>query len=156
MSDKKRAEVEQRIFDYFQSGFNCTEALSKVMAELYAKEMQATIPCVATAFGGGIGGSKAELCGALSGGIIAIGCILGRKGPKDDKKAAYELAAEFRRKFVETFGSSACRTILDGIGEQEHMLECKKLTARAGGILYTMLDDEFSEAASGTPAKLPE
>ena len=145
MSEKKRAEVEQRAFEYFQSGFNCAEALSKAIVELFSEEAHTTIPGVATGFGGGIGGSKAETCGALSGGIIAIGCIFGRKEPKDDKKAAYEFAAEFRQKFIETFGSSTCRTILEGLGEQENLVECKKLTARAAGILYTMLDGVISE-----------
>jgi C_GCAxxG_C_C family probable redox protein len=147
MSEKKRAEVEQRVFDYFQSGFNCAEAVSKAIMELYSKENQPVIPGVATGFGGGIGASKAETCGALNGGIIAIGWLFGRKEPKDDKKAAYELAAEFRQKFIATFGSSTCRTILDGFGEQENLIECKKMTARAAGILYTMLDGVISGEA---------
>ncbi len=148
MSKKKREEIEQRVFDYFQSGFNCAEAVSKAMVELYSKETHTAIPNVATAFGGGIGGSKAETCGALTGGIIAIGCIFGRKEPKDDKKAAYQLAAEFREKFIETFGASTCRTILEGLGEQENLIKCKKMTARAAGILYTILDGVMSGATS--------
>jgi C_GCAxxG_C_C family probable redox protein len=144
MSEKKRAEVEQRVFDYFQSGFNCAEAVSKAIVELYSNETHTAIPGVATGFGGGVGGSKAETCGALNGGIIAIGCIFGRKEPKDDKMAAYEFAAQFREKFIETFGSSSCRTILEGFGEQENLIECKKMTARAAGILFTMLDGVIS------------
>lgn len=154
MSEKKRAEVEQRVFEYFQSGFNCAEAVSKAMVELYSKETHTAIPSVATGFGGGVGGSKAETCGALNGGIIAIGCIFGRQDPKEDKKAAYEFAAEFRGKFIETFGSSTCRTILERFGEQENLIECKKLTARAAGILHTMLDGVISGVTRKAQANL--
>ncbi len=147
MSEKKRVEIEQRVFDYYQSGFNCAEALSRAVAESYAKEIHTIIHGVATGFGGGIGASRAETCGALTGGIIAIGCLFGRKEPKDDKKAAYELAAEFRKKFIEAFGSSTCRTILEGFGEQENRIECKKMTVRAAGILCTLLDGVISKTA---------
>ena len=146
MSETKRAEIEQMAFDYFQSGFNCAEAISKAIVEAYSNEIHTDIPRMATGFGGGIGGSKADTCGTLNGGIIALGCLFGRKQPGDDKKIAYEVGAEFRRKFIETFGSSICRNILEGFGEQENLIECKKLTGRAAGILYTMLGDIIPEA----------
>jgi C_GCAxxG_C_C family probable redox protein len=148
MSGKKRAKIEQRAFDYFQSGFNCAEAISKAIVEAFSNEISTDIPEVATGFGGGIGGSKAETCGALNGGIIAVGCLFGRKQPKDDKKTTYEIGAEFRQKFIQSFGSSTCRNILEGFGEQENLIECKKLTGRAAGILYAMIEDIVPEKSS--------
>ena len=145
MSETKRTEIEKTAFDYFQSGFNCAEAISKAILEAYSDESHTDIPRTATGFGGGIGGSKAEICGTLGGGIIAIGCLFGRGRPGDDKKTAYEVSAEFREKFIDTFGSSACPIILEKFGEQENLIECKKLTARAAGILYTMFDGVISE-----------
>jgi len=146
MSGKKRTEIEQKAFDYFQSGFNCAEAISKAIVEAFSNETSTDIPKVATGFGGGIGASKAETCGALNGGIIALGCLFGRKQPKDDKKTAYEVGAEFRQMFIQSFGSSTCRNILEGFGEQENLIECKKLTGRAAGILYAMIEDIIPEA----------
>jgi C_GCAxxG_C_C family probable redox protein len=148
MSETKRAEIEQRAFDYFQSGFNCAEAISKAIVEAYSNETHTDIPKAATGFGGGIGGSKAETCGALNGGIIALGCLFGRMQPKNGKKTAYEIGAEFRQKFIETFGYSACPHILEGFGEQENMIACKRLTGRAAGILCTLIED-IIPAATG-------
>ena len=141
MNKVHNAEIEQRAFDYFQSGFNCAEAVSKVIAEWYTKEPSASIPKVASGFGGGIGGSKGDTCGALTGGVIALGYLWGRMEPNGDKKIVYELASEFRKKFIDSFGSSNCQSLLNGFGEQENMIKCKKLTARAAGILSEMLED---------------
>ncbi len=147
MEEKIRAKIEQKTLDYFNSGYNCAEAISKAILEHYSNGAHSDIPNAATVFGGGIGASKGETCGALNGGIVAIGCLLGRRQPGDDKKAAYELGAEFRLKFIDQFGSSACRTILEGFGEQENCIECKKLTARAAGILFTVLGQTIPDPA---------
>jgi Putative redox-active protein (C_GCAxxG_C_C) len=37
-----------------------------------------SIPKVASGFGGGIGASKSETCGALTADIIVLGCLFGR------------------------------------------------------------------------------
>ena len=78
-----------------------------------------------------------ETCGALTGGIIALGWFWGRTKPGGDKIKVYELASEFRRRFVEKFGSSNCQTLLDKFGKQENAMKCKKLTAEAAGILWS-------------------
>ena len=143
----EKERIEQQAFDYFQSGFQCAESVSKTIVEAFGKDGSEGIPRVATAFGGGIGGSKADTCGALSGGVIALGCLYGRMKPGEDKQLIYELAAEFRTRFVEAFGSSHCQTILNGFGSQENMMQCKKLTARAAGILADILAETESGAA---------
>jgi C_GCAxxG_C_C family probable redox protein len=96
----------------------------------------------ATGFGGGIGASHCEACGALTGGIIALGWLYGRKDPCDDKQKVYSLSAEFRTLFLKKFGSTNCEKILDILGDQENNLKCKKLTADAAGILYEILQKE--------------
>jgi C_GCAxxG_C_C family probable redox protein len=137
-----KEEVENRTLQYYQSGFHCAEAISKALTELLAKEDDTYIPKVATGFGGGVGGSHLETCGALTGGIITLGWFLGRTKPGGDKTMVYELASEFRRQFVDKFGSSHCQTLLDKFGKQENMMKCKKLTAEAGGILWELLTKE--------------
>jgi len=134
-----REEVEKRTLQYFQSGFHCAEAISKALTEAFEKEGDGYAPKVATGFGGGIGGSHLETCGALAGGIIALGWFWGRTKPGGDKTKVYELAAEFRRRFVEKFGSSNCQSLLDKLGKQEGAMKCKKLTAAAAGILCELL-----------------
>jgi len=143
----EREEITQKAFDYFQAGFNCAEAVSKTITESYANERAAGIPNAATGFGGGVGGSKCETCGALTGGVIALGSLFGRTNPGEDKQRIYELATEFRNRFLDTFGSTHCRTILDGFGKQENLLKCKRLTGEAAGILHDILQEEREESS---------
>ncbi|MEW6609116.1 MAG: C-GCAxxG-C-C family (seleno)protein [bacterium] len=134
-----REDVEKKAFDYFEGGFHCAEAISKTITEFFAKELSSEIPKVASGFGGGIGKTKEDVCGALTGGVIALGCLFGRMEPGKDLKDVCELTSEFRRRFIDEFGSTNCQTILKGFGEQENMQKCKKLTATAAGILSEIL-----------------
>ncbi len=136
-----KEEVENRTLQYFQSGFHCAEAISKALTEFFINEEDSYTPKAATGFGGGIGGSHLETCGALTGGVIALGWFLGRTNPSGDKTRVYKLASEFRRQFVEKFGSTHCQTLLDKFGKQENMNKCKKLTADAAGILWSLLTE---------------
>lgn len=144
----ERKEVEQRAFDYFQSGFLCAEAVARIIVELFGKEPSPDIPRVATGFGGGVGGTHDEACGALSGGVIALGHLFGRTKPSDDYLAIFELVAEYRRRFTERFGSSRCGALLEGFGEQDDWAECKKMSAEAAGILWEMLQDRGKKKES--------
>ncbi len=73
----KRKDIEQKAFQNFSSGFHCAEAILKTFVELFSKEPDPSITRFASGFGGGIGASCCETCGALTGGIIAIGCLFG-------------------------------------------------------------------------------
>jgi len=134
-----REEAENMAFQLYQSGFHCAESISKAIIQIFAEDAEGYTPKIATGFGGGIGGSHLETCGALNGGIIALGWLLGRTKPAADRTEVYELAAQYREKFVEQFGSSQCQALLNGFGKQENMMKCKKLTAEAAGILYDLI-----------------
>jgi C_GCAxxG_C_C family probable redox protein len=135
-------DIEQKAFQYYHSGFNCAEAILKAFVDLYGKKPDLEITKTATGFGGGIGASQCETCGALTGGIIAIGWLFGRRDPCDDKQKAFSLSSEFRARFMKKFGATQCKTILDVLGDQENKLKCKKLTAAAAGMLYEILQAE--------------
>ena len=136
-----RDEVEKTAFDHFDSGFHCAEAIAKTIIELYAENPNAATTKVASGFSGGIGGTHAEDCGALTGGIIAIGYLYGRTEPGQDIQYAGELAAEFSTRFVEEFGSANCGVLLEKLGKQHNSFKCKKLTAAAAGLLSELLGD---------------
>ncbi len=134
-----RDEVEKMAFDHFDSGFHCAEAIAKTIIELHAENPNAMITKVASGFAGGIGGTHAEACGALTGGIIAIGYLYGRTESGQDIQHARELAAEFSARFVEEFGSANCGVLLEKLGQQHNGLKCKRLTAAAAGLLAELL-----------------
>lgn len=62
-------------------------------------------------FGGGVGGTREELCGVLSGGVLLLGATRGRISADENDKPLYELVSEFRRRFIAHFGSAQCQAV---------------------------------------------
>jgi len=71
------------------------------------------VPSVATGFGGGIG-KQGEVCGALTGSVMVIGLLNGRKdaNDRDAKQTSYALTSEFIRRFQVENGALCCRDLL--------------------------------------------
>jgi C_GCAxxG_C_C family probable redox protein len=63
---------------------------------------------MATGFSGGLGDTREELCGALSGGVMVIGALHGRTSLEEDDQPAIQLAARYRSGFLEEFGYTQC------------------------------------------------
>ena len=134
-----RTQIENMAFNHFQAGFHCAEAVSKTITDLFADRPCEDLPRMATAFGGGIGGTHGEPCGAFLGGVLALGYLYGRMEPGANKDDAYRLATEFRKRFIAKFGSPSCGMILIGFGEQVNLDKCKSLTAVTAGMLGELL-----------------
>jgi C_GCAxxG_C_C family probable redox protein len=67
---------------------------------------------VACAFGSGIG-RRGSICGAVTGGVIAISWKFGSNIPSSAKRQrAYALALKFYNHFVERCGSAMCRELI--------------------------------------------
>lgn len=103
--------------DHFVGGCNCAQAL--VMAyrdEMGLDEKQAMR--IASSFGGGIGRLR-EVCGAMSGALMVLGCLKGYDIPGDQevKLAHYEQVQDYAARFKKALGveSYNCRDILAGI-----------------------------------------
>lgn len=137
-----QVEVEQMAFDYFESGFHCAEAISAAIVQAQSGVPAPEVVKIAAGFHGGIGGTKKEACGALTGGIIALGHLFGRIQPGEDISSSSQLSVQYREQFIEEFGCSTCEGLLHKLGPQENSLKCKQLTATAAGLLYTLLEEE--------------
>jgi len=138
---KWEKEVGKRAFDYHNSGFHCAEAVSKAVVEAYGQAMSQDIPKAATGFGGGVGRTHQDICGAITGGVIALGCLFGRNEPGADWKDAYELAAELKRRFVLEYGTTNCGALLATFGPQENMMRCKRLSGEVASLLMEILEE---------------
>ena len=68
------------------------------------------LPRVATAFGGGLS-RQGHVCGAVTGGLMAIGLALGRRAKTDSKEPAYAAGVELQRRFLAAFGTLNCRDL---------------------------------------------
>jgi C_GCAxxG_C_C family probable redox protein len=95
---------------------------------------------VACPFGGGLGGSRDELCGLLSGGVIVLGALYGRTSPAENDDALYERVKGWRTAFTEAFGATCCRTILAGLPDEPK--RCRTLVDEATMMLLEAIRDE--------------
>jgi C_GCAxxG_C_C family probable redox protein len=78
------------------------------------------IPQIASGFAGGIGNSGA-VCGAVVGGVMAIGLKLGRAETVEGMLQNLGVAREFRCRFEEEMGEIGCRELtgLDLTSEED-------------------------------------
>lgn len=102
---------EKAIRHFRDDGYNCSQSVLLIMAEHW-KCKNELVPKVATAFGGGMG-RCGSVCGALTGGLIAIGIKYGTNEPSAEKRSrAYELAETFYRQFEKQNRSVMCRELI--------------------------------------------
>jgi C_GCAxxG_C_C family probable redox protein len=134
-------QIRKTVYAHYQSGLHCAEVISKTLLETFSGKAKPEVIKAASGFGGGIAGSTEELCGALTGGIIAIGALLGRENPGDDLRDCGGLTNKFKKQFLSQFGSLKCRDILDGFSEKESHIGCVKLTAEASVILGRLVKE---------------
>jgi len=87
-----------------------------------------------------VGKTHHEVCGALSGGVIALGYLFGRSEPGADWTEASELAAERRLQFVKVFGTTNCGALLAAFGPQDNMMRCKQLSGEVAGMLSRLIE----------------
>jgi C_GCAxxG_C_C family probable redox protein len=109
MSDEEDP-VAVRSGALFASGMYCAESVLQAVAEAHG-ESHPLIPRIATGFCGGVS-RTAGMCGALAGGIMALGMLTGRSTPEDRKDLCYALVYRLVGRFREQFGSTSCTDLL--------------------------------------------
>lgn len=98
----------------FLEGYNCAQAVVYSFSDDLQINKNAALK-MACGFGAGMG-RKGEVCGAVTGGIIAIGCKFGR-GEEDDvtvTEFTYTKTQELMDEFAKKHGTFSCRELLDG------------------------------------------
>ncbi|MBN1695401.1 C_GCAxxG_C_C family protein [candidate division WOR-3 bacterium] len=107
---KEKEKLAENAVSLFRSGFNCAESVLMTMQDYLGLEKN---PSIATGFGGGIG-RKGSVCGAVSGGVLAINLKYGRKKSEEEalKEKAFSKALEFYKKFEKKMGSAVCYDII--------------------------------------------
>lgn len=135
-----KAQVEQRTYDLFQGGLVCSEAVLMAVLEASGVDADGFAPRIATAFGGGVGRCREEMCGALAGGLMALGMLRGRAKAGENWAGLAATAVEFREKVRAITGHTRCRDVLDAFGPQENYEQCKRFTAGVAGILHDLLE----------------
>ncbi len=113
MKDKSDEAVAMMV-----AGFNCAQSVLGVFCAELGFDRDTAMK-LATGFGAGMA-RKQEVCGAVTGGIMAIGLKHGR-GADDGKPEAehtYLLVGKLMERFSAKYGSCLCRVLLDGCDMQ--------------------------------------
>jgi len=108
-----------------------------VLGEIDARTMR-----MASVFGGGVGSTLEEMCGALSAGVMVIGALHGRSSPAEDEQLARQLVTTYRERFQAQFGSTQCSRVRQQFLAPDGSTACAPVVEGAAAILLQMLADK--------------
>ncbi len=133
---KKNIEIQTR--NYFNNGLCCSESIVRAILENHELNVNENIVKAASGFCGGIGGSHEEICGALSGSILALGFLYGRSNPNEDNDKVKFISSELLKLFKKKHQTTRCSKILDSFGEQNDSEKCCALTAETSKLVLNL------------------
>ena len=111
MSMKPKSTLPERAAKHFRDGYNCSQSVLLMMFEHWGGNNE-LVPKIATAFGAGIG-RCGSVCGAVTGGVMAVGTRYGTNEPSAKKRAkAYDLGRRLYEQFAKRNGSVLCRELV--------------------------------------------
>jgi C_GCAxxG_C_C family probable redox protein len=135
--------------EMFTQGFHCSQVVFSHAAEELGLDKETALR-LSGGFGAGL--FQGEVCGCVSGAVMALGLQYGYDKPNDAEASAEltEKVLEFQRRFKEENGSTVCRELVGfdfaQPGEIEKAKEsgkfmtvCTKLAESACAILDVML-----------------
>jgi|BarGraNGADG00212_1021973.scaffolds.fasta_scaffold15745_1 C_GCAxxG_C_C family probable redox protein len=103
----KSSEIAGALFD---GNFNCAQSVFAAFASQLGMD-EGLMLKMASPFGGGVS-RRGHICGAVTGGLMALGVARGADTPLG-KEPAYRLGQEFMARFEARHGSIMCRVLLD-------------------------------------------
>ena len=116
---------EEKAVQNFLSGYNCAQSVFLAFAPDLGFSDDLALR-LSSSFGGGMGRLR-EVCGAVSGILMAAGVLYGYTSPCDDeaKAAHYALVQELAGKFRERHGTILCRELLGRSGPESPVPEAR-------------------------------
>jgi len=122
--------------------FNCAESVLRGVCHAQGIELPDIAKKMATPFGGGIGRAE-DVCGAIAGGVLAIGADIGRTRAEGDKLRSYNAAGELHKKFLESFGSTSCKVLnKSDFKSPEHRVRCSRFVEECARFTIDILRKE--------------
>lgn len=141
--DKVRKEAE----GYFARGeFFCSESIVQTINNLLGKPYEDSIVKMASGFPIGIGKSGC-LCGAISGGEMALGMVYGRIHGEKMNEKMFPMAADLHDHIKDMYKSTCCRVITrqwagDNFQSPERREHCIKITGEVAAYVAEKLIDD--------------
>jgi C_GCAxxG_C_C family probable redox protein len=108
----------------------------RYLGELTDREIR-----LSSAFAGGIGGTEEELCGVVSMGVAVISMLYGRTSTNEKDQECQDLAARFRERFLDKFGTVRCSDLRESDYGGENAEPCSTLAERGVRVLVDVIED---------------
>jgi len=156
--------VRQRARKNFSLGYNCSEAVFEALMGECDLGLPPDALRLATGFGGGVG-LYGDTCGALTGAVLAVSAVHGRRAlPEGEgrevtakskeqfygRPGIYRLFNQLPNRIAEKYGSTLCRDLTRKWQDEwlcrEHALSCRELITDAAGFAAELLLAERAEA----------
>lgn len=133
---------EAQAKQYFTQHYNCAQSVFAPFAEALGMDLESALK-IATPFGGGMG-HAGQVCGAVSGALMAIGLARGITIYDQEKKyACYDLARDFQRRFLALHGDVTCPGLLGyDIGDVQDLAKVRELN-----LFHTLCPGYVGDAA---------
>jgi C_GCAxxG_C_C family probable redox protein len=152
-------QTAQRSDELFERGLCCAESVLQAVAE--SRDIHSDlIPRIATGLCAGIS-RTGGICGAVSGGVLAISMITGRSSADASHDENHRLTRAFLSKFEEEFGSTNCEKLIGcrldiPEGQQffkEHNLrqKCAGFTREAARMALALLEEHSAQVKLEEP-----
>ena len=137
--------IREKAEGYFARGeFFCSEAVVHVLNEALGFPFPSEVTMLASAFPIGLGKSGC-LCGAVSGGAMALGMAYGRKHGDQMPDQMFPQAARLHDHVKAVYGSTCCRVLVKGyvFASPERKAHCVNITGEvAAFVAEQLLRDE--------------
>jgi len=137
----------------FIEGFSCSQSVFSAFAEAEGMDLETALS-ISTSFGAGMA-RLGDTCGAITGGMMALGLKFGRTvaDDTDAKEKNYRLVHEFVEEFNKRFEKTDCRDLLGFdpdspeasqrfANEQELEKRCAGFVREAAEILEDIIEAE--------------
>jgi C_GCAxxG_C_C family probable redox protein len=137
-------ERTNKAVSIYKQGFNCSQSVFASFADPAVMNDEAMLK-IGTVFGAGVSCTGNHLCGAVTGGLMAISLKHGRGdlASLDAKAKTFELGQKFMNEFKSRIGSCNCEKIIGyNIGIKANMER-----ARAEKVFETKCLDAVRTAA---------
>ena len=151
MDNKQIEQKAQKMFD--EAGLLCAESVLAAVAD-EAKVISPLIPRIATGFCSGIARTRG-MCGAVTGGIMALGIIYGRDNAEQSYKIVYKKVQHFLKAFEEEYGATNCFELIGfDLGKEEErkafyeqglIEKCSQFTGKAASLVAELINDHGRE-----------
>ena len=122
-----REQEEQDAKNGFRQGLNCSECVLGSFMANFETPFPKDVIALATGFGGGMGHTK-NTCGAVTGAVMALSTIVGRKNPAEKETMAeriqelngiYDIVGRMVEEIKDEYGTLICSELAAPHGDFE-------------------------------------